>query len=105
MHGLPAEIEEHARHDETSGDDLLHIFFAHTQTSQAKGKEFLARSTRRSDDRDPTPTLVVREAQYDAMLEWGGPDQAALQLLTAIKSPTLILQGDDDLMSRPRSAT
>jgi pimeloyl-ACP methyl ester carboxylesterase len=58
MYGLPAEIEEHARHDETSADDLLHmhIFSAHTQTSQAKGKEFLARSTRRSDDRDPTPT-------------------------------------------------
>jgi fermentation-respiration switch protein FrsA (DUF1100 family) len=32
------------------------------------------------------------------MLEWGGPDHAALQRLTAIKSPTLILQGDDDLM-------
>jgi pimeloyl-ACP methyl ester carboxylesterase len=58
MYGLPAEIEEHARHDESSADDLLHmhIFSAHTQTSQAKGKEFLARSTRRSDDRDPTPT-------------------------------------------------
>jgi pimeloyl-ACP methyl ester carboxylesterase len=25
MYGLPAEIEEHARHDETSADDLLHM--------------------------------------------------------------------------------
>jgi pimeloyl-ACP methyl ester carboxylesterase len=40
----------------------------------------------------------VRDAQYDAIVEWGIPDHAALQRLTGIKSPTLIIQGDDDLM-------
>jgi pimeloyl-ACP methyl ester carboxylesterase len=59
MHGWPADVDEHPRHDGIS---------------------------------------AAREAQYDAMLEWGVPDHAALQRLTGIESPTLILHGDDDLM-------
>ena len=98
MHGWRADIEDHARRDEISGEDLLHVFFADTETSQAKGMEFLGRFMQRSEDRDPPSTLEVREAQYDAVLEWGVPDHAGLQRLTAIRSPTLILQGDDDLM-------
>jgi pimeloyl-ACP methyl ester carboxylesterase len=39
-----------------------------------------------------------RDAQYDAIVEWGIPDHAALQRLTGIKSPTLVIQGDGDLM-------
>jgi pimeloyl-ACP methyl ester carboxylesterase len=35
---------------------------------------------------------------HDAIVEWGIPDHAALQRLTAIESPTLVIQGDDDLM-------
>ena len=43
-------------------------------------------------------TTPPGDAQYDAIVEWGIPDHAALQQLTAIKSPTLIIQGDNDLM-------
>ena len=39
-----------------------------------------------------------RPAQYDAIVEWGIPDHGALQRLTGIRSPTLIIQGDDDRM-------
>ena len=60
--------------------------------------EFIGRFLQRSEDRDQASTLEAREAQYDAVLEWGIPDHGALQRLTAITSPTLILQGDDDLM-------
>ena len=31
-------------------------------------------------------------------MEWGIPDHGALQRLTGIQSPTLVLQGDNDLM-------
>ena len=41
---------------------------------------------------------AARDAQYDAILEWGVPDHAALQRLTGIESPTLVIQGDNDLM-------
>jgi pimeloyl-ACP methyl ester carboxylesterase len=98
MHGWRDNIQESSRHDEGSPEDLLYIFYAQTDTSQAKGKESLGRIFQRTEDRDPTPTLAVREAQYDAVLEWGIPDHSALQRLTGISCPTLILQGDNDLM-------
>jgi pimeloyl-ACP methyl ester carboxylesterase len=98
MHGWRDDIQEASRHDEGSGEDLLYLFFAHTATSQAKGMEFLGRFLQRTEDRDPATTTAVREAQYDAVLEWGIPNHAALQRLTGIACPTLILQGDDDLM-------
>lgn len=98
MHAWRADIESHARATVNDADDLLYIFFAHTETSQALGREFLGRIFRRTEDRDAPTTVAVRDAQYDAIVEWGVPDHAALQRLTGIRMPTLILQGDDDLM-------
>jgi pimeloyl-ACP methyl ester carboxylesterase len=98
MHTWRADIESHARAQVNDADDLLYIFFAHTETSQALGREFLGRIFRRTEDRDAPTNVAVRDAQYDAIVEWGVPDHAALQRLTGIRMPTLILQGDDDLM-------
>lgn len=47
---------------------------------------------------DAATSDAARDAEYDAIVEWGIPDHAALQRLTGIKSPTLIIQGDNDLM-------
>ena len=52
----------------------------------------------RAEGRDTASSLAVRDAQYDAVLDWGIPDHGALQRLTGIKTPTLIIQGDNDLM-------
>ena len=98
MHGWRDDIAEHARTPETSGEALLYIFFAHTDTSQAKGVEFLGRFMTRTEDRDAPTSLALRDAQYDAIVEWGIPDHGALQRLTAIRCGTLIIQGDGDLM-------
>ncbi|MEU6745476.1 alpha/beta hydrolase [Spirillospora sp. NPDC046719] len=98
MHTWRADIESHARAQVNDADDLLYIFFAHTETSQALGKQFLGRIFERTVDRDAPTTIAVRDAQYDAIVEWGIPDHAALQRLTGIRQPTLIVQGDDDLM-------
>ncbi|MFI7143014.1 alpha/beta fold hydrolase [Streptomyces massasporeus] len=98
MHGWRKDIETHARAEEPTGEDLLYIFFAHTETSQAKGVEFLGRFLQRSDDRDVPSSLRSRDAQYDAVLEWGIPDHSALQRLTGIQCPTLVIQGENDLM-------
>ena len=46
-------------------------------------------------------TQVVTAAGVD-FVEWGIPDHGALQRLTGIQSPTLILQGDADLMIPPK---
>jgi pimeloyl-ACP methyl ester carboxylesterase len=97
MHGWRQDIADHARTDVPGGEDLLYLFFAHTETSQAKGVEFLGRFMQR-EDRDVPSSIAARDAQYDAVLDWGIPDHGALQRLTGIKAPTLILQGDNDLM-------
>jgi pimeloyl-ACP methyl ester carboxylesterase len=98
MHGWRKDIETHARAEVPTGEDLLYIFFAHTETSQAKGMEFLGRFMARTEGRDVPSSLASRDAQYDAVLEWGIPDHSALQRLTGIQCPTLIIQGDNDLM-------
>jgi pimeloyl-ACP methyl ester carboxylesterase len=101
MHGWRDDIVSAAR-GETRPENLLFIMFAPTTTSQAKGAEFLARFVRRHDDRDAPTTDTARDAQYDAIVEWGIPDHGALQRLTGIARPTLIIQGDADLMIPPK---
>jgi pimeloyl-ACP methyl ester carboxylesterase len=97
MHGWRADIAAAAR-GESSPGDLLYIMFAHTETSQAKGRAFLGRFTQRQEDRDAPTSDAARDAQYDAIVEWGIPDHGALQRLTGITCPTLVIQGDGDLM-------
>jgi pimeloyl-ACP methyl ester carboxylesterase len=97
MHGWRDDIAAAAR-GESKPENLLYIMFAHTETSQAKGMEFLSRFMERREGRDVSTSDAARDAQYDAIVEWGVPDHAALQRLTGIQSPTLIIQGDGDLM-------
>jgi pimeloyl-ACP methyl ester carboxylesterase len=97
MHGWREDIAAAAR-GESKPENLLYIMFAHTETSQAKGREFLGRFLERQEGRDAPTSDVARDAQYDAVVEWGIPDHSALQRLTGIKSPTLVIQGDGDLM-------
>ena len=97
MHGWREDIAAAAR-AESKPENLLYIMFAHTDTSQAKGMEFLGRFMQRREGRDAPTTDTVRDAQYDAIVEWGIPDHGALQRLTGIESPTLVIQGDNELM-------
>ena len=97
MHGWREDIAAAAR-GESNPQNLLYIMFAHTETSQARGMEFLGRFMERQEGRDAPTSDAARDAQYDAIVEWGIPDHAALQRLTGIKNPTLIIQGDNDLM-------
>jgi pimeloyl-ACP methyl ester carboxylesterase len=98
MHGWREDIAQAARLEQSTPESLLHIFFAPTDTSRAKGGEFLGRFLARSEDRDTPTSLAARDAQYDAIVEWGIPDHGALQRLTGIRCPTLIIQGDNDQM-------
>jgi pimeloyl-ACP methyl ester carboxylesterase len=97
MHGWRDDIAAAAR-GESKPENLLYIMFAHTDTSQQRGREFLGRFVERKDGRDLPTSDAARDAQYDAVVEWGIPDHAALQRLIGIESPTLVIQGDNDLM-------
>ena len=43
----------------------------HTEASQAKGMEFLGRFLERQEGRDAPTIDAARDAQYDAIVEWG----------------------------------
>jgi pimeloyl-ACP methyl ester carboxylesterase len=57
---------------------------------------------------DPRPWALTsdaaRDAQYDAVVQWGIPDHGALQRLTGISCPLLISQGDGDRMIPPKAS-
>jgi pimeloyl-ACP methyl ester carboxylesterase len=84
--------------DDEPDSTTFDLVFAHTEASQGKGMEFLGRFMERQEGRDAPTSDAARDAQYDAIVEWGIPDHAALQRLTGIQRPTLVIQGDDDLM-------
>lgn len=98
MHAWGPDITSHAWNPNPGGEDLLYLFFASTETSQARGREFLSRLIQRTEDRDPNSDLLVRNAQYNAIAEWGIPDYSKLQHLTGITAPTLVIQGNHDRM-------
>jgi pimeloyl-ACP methyl ester carboxylesterase len=98
MHGWREDIRRESHHDQSTAESLLYIFFAHTDSSRALGAQFLTRIFERQENRDAPTTTAVRDAQYDAVLDWGIPDLGKLERLRGITQPTLILQGDNDLM-------
>ena len=80
------------------GEDLLFVFYAHTPTSQGAGQASLGRIFQRQQGRDIGVTLAGKDAQYQAILAWGEPDGHFAERLAGIGAPTLILQGDNDIM-------
>jgi pimeloyl-ACP methyl ester carboxylesterase len=55
----------------------------------------------RTDDVDEPTTWATRQAQYDAVCDWGIPNHAALQRVSAIGHPVFIAAGDSDPMILP----
>jgi pimeloyl-ACP methyl ester carboxylesterase len=103
MHGWREDVADAAL-GESKPENLLYIMFAHTETSQTKGKEFLGRFLQRQAGRDAPTSDAACDAQYDAVVEWGIPDHGALQRLTGIDCPTLVIQrrrSDDPDQAQP----
>jgi len=101
MHGWRQDIADAARKADIGGAELLYIMFKQTATSQAKGPDYLGRFMERQSDRDAASTLATRDAQYDAVVDWGIPDHGKLQRLAAITQPTFVANGDADQMCPP----
>jgi pimeloyl-ACP methyl ester carboxylesterase len=98
MHGWIDEARAHAMKDVQGPEDVLYLFFTPAQESQNKGKEFVGRIFTRTEGRDTTPDLAARDAQFAAIIEWGIRDFAELARLESITAPTLVANGDDDIM-------
>ncbi|MCL7380364.1 alpha/beta fold hydrolase [Streptomyces sp. 35G-GA-8] len=98
MHGWINDVQALANVADNHPEDLLSLFFEVTPTSQQKGREFLERRDSRTEDRDKPAGLQARDAQMDAITEWGIPDPAQLDRLTGITHPVLVANGDNDIM-------
>jgi pimeloyl-ACP methyl ester carboxylesterase len=84
--------------DDIGPEGYISVFYAHTDSSRAAGQASLGRIYQRQEGRDEGPSLESMNAQYEAVLAWGAPDWTAVARLRDISQPTLILQGDDDIM-------
>jgi len=80
--------------------DLLwqHVHFDATETSQAAGAPFLKRFRLRRENRDPKVNEKVAPAQIEALSKWGAPRAKPYEYLNAIQQPTLVINGDHDVI-------
>jgi pimeloyl-ACP methyl ester carboxylesterase len=86
------------KRDELGEDMWLPIMFSPSKESQATGRAFVDRITARTDDRD-SPVSDATIASYQAAIgKWGAPAEGSLDYLSRIAQPTLIVNGDHDII-------
>ncbi len=76
----------------------LSVFFAPSEASQAAGRAYLKRFRLRSEARDPELNEKVAPAQLEALAKWGAPRANPFDYLKAIYQPTLVVNGDNDVI-------
>ncbi len=101
MHGWAPEVIGAVGAPERNPDGYLGVFFTRSAASRQEGMETLGRLTARQDDRDEETSWQTRQAQYDAVCEWGIPDHSQLQRVSAIEMPVFVANGDGDPMILP----
>jgi pimeloyl-ACP methyl ester carboxylesterase len=83
----------------TEPDHLwLKVFFTPSEFSQAAGRAYLKRFRLRVDDREPDVSDKVAPAQVEALTKWGAPRENPFEYLKAIAQPTLVVNGDKDVI-------
>jgi pimeloyl-ACP methyl ester carboxylesterase len=79
----------------------LSAFFTSTPASQDAGRAFLNRFRLRDKDRDPEVSEQVGPAQRAAIAKWAAPREHAHDYLKAIRQPTLVVGGSNDVIVYP----
>jgi pimeloyl-ACP methyl ester carboxylesterase len=102
MHGWAADVIGAVGTPETGPEDYLGVFFTRSAASRQAGQDALRRMYARTQDRDKATTWETRLSQYDAVCDWGIPNHALLQRLSALSLPVLVANGDSDPMILPR---
>jgi pimeloyl-ACP methyl ester carboxylesterase len=102
MHGWAPEVIDAVGKPEPDPDGYLRVFFAESASSRSAGQQALQRIFGPRSDPDQPTTWQTREAQYDAVCDWGIPDHSLLQRVSAIDMPVFVANGDSDPMILPR---
>lgn len=77
----------------------LAVHFSPSESSQAAGHEFLKRKHLRQENRDPEVSEKVAPAQFAALGRYNVQAERALNYLKKIRQPTLIVQGNNDVIT------
>jgi len=101
MHGWAPDVIGAVGQREGSAEGYLAVFFTGSDASKQAGQEALGRMYSRQQDRDEETGWATRLAQYDAVCDWGIPEHAALERVSAIEMPVFIANGDGDPMILP----
>ena len=101
MHGWAPDVIGAVGQREGSAEGYLAVFFTESDASKQAGQEALGRMYSRQQDRDEETGWATRLAQYDAVCDWGIPEHAALERVSAIEVPVFIANGDSDPMILP----
>jgi pimeloyl-ACP methyl ester carboxylesterase len=78
-------------------EDFLFLFFSPSEASQSAGKAFWERRHQRKDA-DPPSSIQTMQAQQAALMEWAQPRGERYADLKTIKQPTLVVNGNNDIM-------
>ncbi len=76
----------------------LRVFFTPSEASQTAGRAYLKRLRQRIEGRDPDVGDQVAPAQLEALTKWGAPRENPFDYLKAITQPTLVVNGDSDVI-------
>jgi pimeloyl-ACP methyl ester carboxylesterase len=91
--------------DAPGPEQVLQVFYSDAPASQEAGGASLGRIFGRQEGRDAEVSPEARKTQYyKAVLSWGVRDWDAVAKLADITQPTLIFQGDNDVMIPTRAS-
>jgi pimeloyl-ACP methyl ester carboxylesterase len=76
----------------------LRVHFSTSDASQAAGRKFLQRFRLRTEGRDPEANEKVAPAQLAALAKWCAPRENPFDYLKALRQPTLVVNGDNDVI-------
>ena len=98
MEGWAPDFIEGVVIDDSTPEGYIHVFYTGSPESLSAGQVSAGRIFARQEGRDAWPSTETKNAQYRAVETWGIQDWSAVQRLTRITQPVLVLQGDNDIM-------
>ena len=101
MHGWAPDVIGAVGQPQPNPAGVLGVFFANSDTSRQAGIDAFGRMAARTTDRDDQTTWATRLAQSDAVCDWGIPNHALLERVSAIEVPVFVTNGDSDPMILP----
>ena len=96
---MDPKVPEVATHPVVDLEDFLFLFFGRSQAAREAGRAFWERRHQRADQDSPS-SLEVGQAQLEAFAAYTEPlpGENPYAYLNAITQPTLVLNGENDVM-------